>query len=736
VGTGILAIAARFLVASIVALFWAGTALAENRVAADKRVALVVGNGQYVHFSDKLPNPANDAHDLAEALREIGFAVILRTDIGKANFDQALAEFARKAKNADTALVYYAGHGIQRGGKNYFLPTDIDNPDEFELNYLAINQDGILDAVSQAKSVKIVILDACRNNPLAKQRVASRSLGESGLARIESAEETIIAYATTPGHIAYDGAGRNSPFATALIKHIKEPGLEIELMFKSVASDVYEETKGFPKGPQHPEYSSSLVTKYILNTGESDSDVWRRIRKSDNAEDFKEFIHKFPTSPFVLEAQDRIDTFERIRRENEEARQEAERRQREADRLREAKLRDEELKRREDERRVAIEAETKHKDEEARKEAEREREDEQRKVAALEQEEHKKQLEREQQAQICESDQRKLEEFAAGLRAAEIEQLAKDTACPSLQPAVAAARKKLAREMKQICEQERKTLAALKDGDIESLKASAGQMKCEAARAEGKERIAKLELENKRIQFCKDETAKLRAIDDSTPQARSEYAGYVRDSACPSLREEAKLLDKKIESRIKEAQSKLAALGCYKGAVTGRFDDATMNSLALYHSKKGRKETGDHLSDAVLSDLKAQELIVCPGAVIATPTPEPQPQIKEQANKEEEARPEPKPPRQPKHAAHEEEAPTPTPQRHRKHVAPPEEEPAPPPKPRSHKAVHAEEPAPPHHHKVTAPPTKPHPTAKVWRPPVILGPSASHASPSVIGVGN
>jgi hypothetical protein len=781
VGTGILAIAARFLAASIVALIWAGAADAQT---AEKRVALVIGNGQYTRPALKLENPTNDAQDIAQALREIGFDVMLYTDIGKSKFDQALGDFARKARNADTALLYYAGHGLQRGGRNYFLPIDIDPRDEFDFDFLAIKQDSVLDAVSQAKSVKIVILDACRDNPLAKQIVASRSWG-GGLARIDAAEEMVIAYAAASGRLAFDGdRRRNSPFAAALVKRIKEPGLEINTMFRRVANDVYEETKG----GQHPEFSSSLRTDYYLNSGESDSEAWNKVRESTSPADFKEFIRKFHDSPFAREAQFRIDLFDRIRRENEEARQEAERRQREADRLREEELkkqeaerlareaerkraeeqkrqeearlareaelkrqdydrrareaekkREEELKTQEAER-LFIEAENKRKDDEARKKAEREREDAQRKVAALEQEEHKKQLEREQQGQICESDQRKLDEFAAGLRAAEIEQLGKDTACRSLQPAVAAATKKAAKEMKQVCEQERKSLAALKDNDIESLKASVGQMKCEAAREKGQERIAKVEFQNKRMQaICSDETAKLHAIDDTAPQARETLAGLLR-SECREVRAEADGLTKKIDARVREAQNRLADLGCYKGAANGKFDDATIKSLTLYHTKKGSTETGDHISDGLVSELKAQQIIVCPAPIIAMPTPEPpkevvppehkQPKIEKVSHEEEEAPPAVQPKKHKKHVAAHEEEPGPPPPKPRKHIAVHEEEPPPPPH-------HRAEPPPPRHHKVEAP-ARPRRAARVWQPPAFVGPSAaSHGSPSVtIGVGN
>ncbi|MFZ3326685.1 MAG: caspase domain-containing protein, partial [Methylocella sp.] len=341
----------------LILTFWVGTALA------DKRVALIVGNGQYARISPKLANPANDAHDLAEALVGMGFDVILRTDVGKGEFGQALVEFSRKARNADTALFYYAGHGLQHDGKNYFLPTDIEVQDEFDFNYRAISQDDILYAVGQAKNVKIVILDACRDNPLARQFIASRSWGGDthGLARIDSAEETIIAYATAPGHVANDGEGRNSPFTAALIRRIKEPGLEITTMLRRVTNDVFDQTGG----QQRPEITSSLRTDYVLNPTESDNDAWSRVRDSTNPADFKTFIQKFPVSPFAREAQFRIDLFDRIRRESEEAKKETERLALAAE-----KHRQEEAAKMEAER-LAFEAEKKRQEEAARKEAER-----------------------------------------------------------------------------------------------------------------------------------------------------------------------------------------------------------------------------------------------------------------------------------------------------------------------------------------------------------------------------
>jgi hypothetical protein len=843
-------IAVRFL-SVLILTFWVGTALA------DKRVALIVGNSQYTRITPKLVNPANDAHDLALALTSIGFDVILRTDVGKSEFGQALVEFSRKARNADTAFFYYAGHGLQHDGKNYFLPTDIEVQDEFDFNYRAISQDDILYAVGQAKNVKIVVLDACRDNPLARQFIASRSWGGDthGLARIDSAEETIIAYATAPGHVANDGEGRNSPFTAALIRRIKEPGLEITTMFRRVTNDVYDQTGG----QQRPEITSSLRTDYVLNPTESDSVAWSRVRESTNPADFKEFIQKFPASPFAREAQFRIDLFDRIRRENEEAKKEAERlalaaekhrqeeaakveaerlafeaekkRQEEAARKEAARLalgaerkrleeaankeaerlaleaeknrqeeaakkeaerlaleaqkkRQEEAARKETERlaleaarkrqeeaaakkeaerlaleaekkrqedaatkeaerltleaekkreveaaakkeaeRLALEADKKHQEEAARKEAERlqaeKRAAEERRIAALEEEDRKNQeIEQEKQriARVCEGDQNTLQELTTSLQAAAIEKLAKDTACPTMKPAIETALKKVARAVKQNCDSDRRILAALKDKDLGALKTAVDHMTCEPVRAETQRRLAKLEDELKREQsVCADEKTKLDAIDASAAGARQQYVEFLARAACPSLSAEVSGTIKKIDSRVKAAQTELARLGCYSASINGKFDDATKKSLALYHSKKGSLADGDHLSDGILSELKQQNLGLCPeekptAPVIATPVPEQK--SKEQANKEEEARPEHK--RHKIEKAAREQEPASAPPRHKTQSAARKEEPVSrPPRHRTQSATREEESAPRSRQKAhLAPRMPPRPTAE------------------------
>ncbi|MGH6813316.1 MAG: caspase family protein [Methylocella sp.] len=757
--------AVRFL-SVLILTFWAGAALA------DKRVALIVGNSQYTRITPRLVNPANDSHDIAKALESIGFEVLLRRDIGKGEFDRSLAEFARKAAGADTALFYYAGHGLQYQGQNFFLPVDIEVEDAADVEFQAVGMDRILEAINRSSGVRIVILDACRDNPLAKQ--LTRGLGGGGmtrgLARIDRSEGLIIAYATAPDQVAQDGAGRNSPFTESLIRRIKEPGLEIGTMFRRVASDVYERTNGH----QRPEYSDSLLSDYFLNPAEDDHIAWSRIRDSNEVADFQEFIRKFPASPFARDAQIRIDLFGRIRRENEEAAKiererialEAEKKahdeeaKKEADRIaleatknahdeevkKEAdrialeaarKVHDEEAKKeadrvaleaakkahdeeaKKDADRIALEAARKAQDEEAKKEADRvqaekQAADERAKVAALEEEDRKKheiELEKQHTAEICNSDSAKLKELAAALQSAAIQNLAKETACPILKPAIENALREVARGVKRACDADRKTLASLKGNDIVSLKAALDHMTCETVRAEAQQHVAKLEDEiQHKQQVCADDKTKLDAIDASAAGARQQYAELQAHTACASLRADISDGIKKIDSRVKEAQTELARLGCYNAPINGQFDEATKKSLALYNTKKGSLAVGDHLTDGLLSEMKQQNLGLCPteppsAPVVATPgnnapasTAVPPKQNSEQAKREEEARPDhnrqkiepggsvpasrPSKPRI-KSATHEEE-PISRPPRHRVQSAAHEEAP----EPRSHQRPH------------------------------------------------
>lgn len=276
------------------------TALSAHPALADKRVALVLGNAHYARIAP-LKNPTNDAPDLAGTLKKLGFDVILRTDARKNDFDRALAEFSRRSSGADVALFYYAGHGVQHQGKNYLLPTDIEAQDVADVKFQSVDMASVLSALDESGGVKILILDACRDNPFGP-RVATRSLDGAptrGLARIDRADGTIVVYATAPDQAAMDGGGRNSPFAEALIGRLREPGLEISTMFRRVAADVYERTSR----RQRPEVSSSLLSDFFLNPTATDQTAWERAQ-SESEEPAKR--------PAVRVAQDKAETERRL----------------------------------------------------------------------------------------------------------------------------------------------------------------------------------------------------------------------------------------------------------------------------------------------------------------------------------------------------------------------------------------------------------------------------------------
>lgn len=236
---------------------------------AKDRVALVIGNGAYSHAA-ALPNPANDAADVSEALRRIGFEVVEGRNLDKRAMEDKVREFGRKLDQSSIALFYYAGHGIQVAGRNHLLPVDAKLERATDLPFETIDVDLVLEQMQAEKRVNLVFLDACRNNPLTRSfaaRPGTRSASTGpGLASIKSPMGTLIAYATQPDNVAYDGDGRNSPFTAALLRHIRTPGLEISSVMKRVRSDVVAATSE----QQVPWDHSSLMGEVVLVSAPSD----------------------------------------------------------------------------------------------------------------------------------------------------------------------------------------------------------------------------------------------------------------------------------------------------------------------------------------------------------------------------------------------------------------------------------------------------------------------------------
>ena len=230
------------------------------QVRAKERVALMIGNARYAH-APALANPLNDAGDLGAALGRLGFVV---TRLDNANYDKmrrGLRAFTREASTAEVALVFYAGHGIEVDKRNFLIPVDARLQSDREVEFETVSLDLVSRAVEGASGLGLVILDACRDNPFAaamKRSGAKRSIGR-GLARVEPSGETLVAYAAKGGSVAADGRGRNSPYTTALLAHVEEPGLEVGLMFRKVRDAVLKKTNG----QQEPFVYGSLSSKGV-----------------------------------------------------------------------------------------------------------------------------------------------------------------------------------------------------------------------------------------------------------------------------------------------------------------------------------------------------------------------------------------------------------------------------------------------------------------------------------------
>ena len=301
---------------------------------ADRRIAFVVGNGAYKNVA-QLPNPAIDAQAMAAVLRNVGFEVVEGTNLTRDKMTERLLEFGKKAQGADVAVFFYAGHGIAIGGTNYLLPIDADIKSEMDVKLgAAINIDLTLDQTMSDAKVKLVFLDACRDNPFTakiKSNSATRSVSvQSGLAEMKSGEGTLIAFATGPGQTALDGQeGTNSPFTRALIAHITSPGLEIQQAMTEVRAQVNEETS---KG-QLPWGHTNLIGSVYLNpvsapvagaapassaraaaSSSAATDVelefWRSVKESNKPEELNAYLTSYPNGQFKPLALARIAALE------------------------------------------------------------------------------------------------------------------------------------------------------------------------------------------------------------------------------------------------------------------------------------------------------------------------------------------------------------------------------------------------------------------------------------------
>lgn len=308
----------RRLMACLILCLLAAPALSE------RRVALVIGNSAYRH-APALTNPKNDAESVAAALKRLNFDVSIGIDLDKTGMQTALRAFARKLDGAAVALVFYAGHGLQVNGENYVIPVDAKLEQEADLRWEAISLASLMQDMEQVPRTTIVILDACRDNPLA--RSLARTMGTRstavgrGLAPVQGGTGTMIVFATGPGTVALDGeGGRHSPFTAALLAHMETPGLEIRQVLTRVRVNVARATSN----KQVPWVTESLLGDFFFAatpgtapstppTPDQESLFWQSIKDSRNLADYKAYLDRWPTGAFASLARLRIAEIEKAR---------------------------------------------------------------------------------------------------------------------------------------------------------------------------------------------------------------------------------------------------------------------------------------------------------------------------------------------------------------------------------------------------------------------------------------
>ena len=294
---------------------------------AQKRVALVIGNSNYKHAGE-LANPRNDAADMTAALKKVGFQVTDGLDLDKPAFDRAIKTFAGALTGADIGLFFYAGHGLQVAGQNYLVPVDAELTTAAALEFEMVRLEVIHRVMERAASTNILFLDACRNNPLSRN--LARALGTRsteigrGLAAVESGSGTLISFSTQPGNVALDGTGRNSPFASALVKQVASSSDDLGVVLIQVRNDVMNATQRkqvpwehsamtgrFYFKPPDPNVGPPAIAKGRLSEA---SEAWGATKETKDIALLERFIARYKETFYAELARSRIDELKRVER--------------------------------------------------------------------------------------------------------------------------------------------------------------------------------------------------------------------------------------------------------------------------------------------------------------------------------------------------------------------------------------------------------------------------------------
>jgi Caspase domain len=639
-----------------------------------KRVALVIGNGAYQNVA-RLPNPLRDASAIADMFRKAGFdKVIARQDVGNLEFKRALREFGDAASDADIAVIYYAGHGIQVRDMNYMIPVDAKLATEIDAEDEAVSLDRMIASLEPARRLRLVILDACRDNPFAhtmKRRVAMRAI-TGGLGKAEpTLGDTLIAYAAKAGSTAEDGEGQNSPFAAALMKHLAVPGLDIRLAFGRIRDEVMKRTankqepfvygsiggevisivpapaqpKAAPVGDVQRDFdlvkqiNSKRAWEIFIETHKTGLHVAlarEEIKRLDAAEPKVASLAPPPTPPAASgPTSDERRAWERVRNSGDR------------DRIRDfiARYPNSPLAENAQNTLDTLERAAEERDEKARiaREAAQKREDEARAAKAAEAERQRVARQREEEqrlAKLSEVERQKAEREAARRREEEEQRLAK---------AAEAERQKSERE-------------ALRRREDEQRLAKAAEL----------ERQKTERATTRQSETCQSDEDRLERLRGSAHQgwAREDLGRLQRDTACERVRSQViALLSQPGPQAVREpeppkepaanrpelvrsAQSELRRLGCFAGRDDGSLNSATREALQRYLSQKGLPSRDANVTQNLVLDLRDESARVCPLTCSRGEHPEgdrcvvdAKPEKKEEP-KREAARPKPEPKRE------------------------------------------------------------------------------------------
>jgi uncharacterized caspase-like protein len=272
---------------------------------AEKRVALIIGNSAY-QYAPRLANPQNDAMDMAAALKKLGFQVLDGFDLDKPAFDRKVRDFAMALQGAHVGVFFFAGHGLQVSGHNYLVPTDAQLSTVSGLDFEMVRLDLVHRTMEREAQTNILFLDACRDNPLARN--LARAMGTRsteigrGLAAVESGVGTLISFSTQPGNVALDGAGRNSPFAGSLVKHVSFSSDDLSAILIAVRNDVMEETQRKQVPWEHsaltgrfyfggPAQAATAPSAQLLSS--EAAEAWGVADRTNSIAAFEAFIRRF-----------------------------------------------------------------------------------------------------------------------------------------------------------------------------------------------------------------------------------------------------------------------------------------------------------------------------------------------------------------------------------------------------------------------------------------------------------